>query len=81
MLIYDHFETWADAAAFAAAILERDPGRPVVVSTDRIDQLVLFPFSLAGVIVYVDRHEDAEWTGEAELEQLATDAGGRFAGT
>lgn len=81
MLIYDHFETFADAAAFAAAVLERDAGRPVVVSTERLDQVTLFPFELAGVLVYVDRHDDADWTPEAELEQLAQDAGGRFAGT
>lgn len=81
MLIYDHFETFADAAAFAAAVLERDPDRDVAVTTTRLDQVTLFPFTLAGVMVYVDRHPDADWTPEAELEQLASDAGGRFAGT
>lgn len=81
MLIYDHFETFADAAAFAAAVLERDSDRDVVVSTMRLDQVTLFPFELGGVMVYVDRNPDADWTPEEELDPLAADAGGRFAGT
>lgn len=81
MLIYDHFETFADASSFAAAVLERDSDRDVAVSTMRLDQVTLFPFELAGVMVYVDRNYDADWTPDDELEQIAADAGGRFAGT
>lgn len=81
MLIFDRFETFIAAAMFAQAVLALDEDREVVVTAKRLDELCLFPFTLAGVMVYVSRTDDDEATSEDELERMAGTAGGTFAGT
>lgn len=81
VIIFDHFETVADAATFAAGVLDRDASLDLVITTKQLDQVDPFPVELDGVIVYVERDGSDDGLLTAELDELAVAAGGRWAGT
>lgn len=86
-LIFDGFESEADARAFVSSVQEIRPGRecqvfPSVAAAQRAD---LIPVELGGVVVHVgrlpwDTVEEAE-RDEVEIMQLVRRFTGSFAGT
>lgn len=80
MLIFDSFDSMADAERFAAAI-ESEFKRETHVygDIDAANDADPFPFQLNGPVVHVERTLDYEL--EDVIRPRVRDFGGRFAGT
>jgi hypothetical protein len=81
MLIFDQFESWETAEAFAAFITAKyNRSATVYADQEESDAVDPIPCPLSPPIVLVERRVVGE-PQEQEIEALVGSFGGRFAGT
>lgn len=81
-MIFDSFPSLDRAVMFSKAVARKFDKKAHVCKTRRaVDKLDLFPFRVKMPAVLVEREDTIDYKQERQIEEMAREFGGIFAGT